>query len=47
MELASLNLLNNFREAETEPELVEGEFPRALKLFSLVTTANGILNQKI
>lgn len=43
VELASLNLLKNVRETETDRR----EFPRALKFFSISSTANGTLNQKI
>lgn len=43
MELASLNLLKIARETETDRR----EFPRALVIFSLVSTANVILNEKI
>lgn len=43
VESAFLNLLKNFRETETDLR----EFPRALRFFSLVTTANGTLNEKI
>jgi len=43
VESAFLNLLKNFREAETD----QREFPRAPKFFSLVSTADGTLNEKI
>jgi len=43
VELASLNLLKNVRETETD----QREFPRVLTIFSLVSTANGTLNEKI
>ena len=47
VESAFLNLLKNFREAETEAEFIEAEFPRVPKFFSLVSTADGALNEKI
>lgn len=46
MESAYLNFLKNLRETETEPELAEGEFPRALRLFRTSSTADGTLDEK-
>lgn len=43
VESASLNLLKNVRETETDRR----EFPRALTFFSTSSTANETLNQKI
>lgn len=46
VESASLNFLSKFRETETEPELVEGEFPRALNLMRLVQQPTELLTKK-
>ena len=46
VESASLNFPKYFRETGTEPELVEGEFPRALKYFGISSTADGTRNEK-
>ena len=47
VESASLNFLSKFREAETEPEFIEGEFPRALNLMRLVQQPTKLSTKKL
>ena len=46
VESSSWNFLSKFREGETEPEFIEGEFPRALNLMRLVQQPTKLSTKK-